>query len=121
VVQFSGHGALIEGKLYLLPHEVDPRTAVELKDTALAFDQLREELLGIAQHGRVLVLLDACHSGTATIDGAGLALDAAAARGALAAPRANRGLVGTTIAAVTEVGPGVLGGDAVQRRAERPV
>jgi uncharacterized caspase-like protein len=78
---------LIEGELYLLPHEVDPRTAVELKDTALSFAQLRRELLGIARHGRVLVLLDACHAGTATMDGAGMVLDAAAARATLAAPQ----------------------------------
>jgi hypothetical protein len=86
VVQFSGHGAVINGKLYLLPHEVDPRTSAKIKATALPFDQLREELLDIARHGRVLVLLDACHSGTATMDGAGAALDAVKARGALAAP-----------------------------------
>src|SRR4051812_24185381 len=39
----------------------------------------------------------------------------------LANVRANRNLVGTVIAAVAEVGPGILGGDAVERRAERPV
>src|SRR5690348_13131762 len=35
--------------------------------------------------------------------------------------RANRTLVGTLVAAVAEVGPGVRGGDAVERGAERPV
>src|SRR3954451_3943727 len=35
--------------------------------------------------------------------------------------RANRRLVRTVIAAVAEVGPGILGGDAVERRADRPV
>jgi len=40
---------------------------------------------------------------------------------ALSAPRANRALVGTIVATVAEVGPGVLGGDAVERGAERPL
>src|SRR3954463_4329546 len=35
--------------------------------------------------------------------------------------RANRGLVGTVVAAMAEVGPGVLGRDAVERGAERPL
>ena len=35
--------------------------------------------------------------------------------------RANRALVGTIVATVAEVGPGVLGGDAVERGAERPL
>jgi WD40 repeat protein len=86
VVQFSGHGAVVDGKLYLLPHDADPRTTVDLKDTALSFDDLRDDLVGIAQYARVLVLLDACRSGTATMDGTRVVLDAAAARAALAAP-----------------------------------
>src|SRR5690348_7828377 len=35
--------------------------------------------------------------------------------------RANRGLVGTVVAAMPKVGAGVLGGDAVERGAERPL
>src|SRR3954464_5475112 len=35
------------------------------------------------------------------------------------AARANRALVGTIVATVAEVGPGILGGDAVERGAER--
>jgi hypothetical protein len=72
--------------MYLLPHEVSPRNGYELKATALPFSQLREELIPLAQHGRILVLLDACRSGTATIDGTQIVLDPAAARAALAAP-----------------------------------
>jgi hypothetical protein len=86
VVHFAGHGAVLDGQLYLLPHEVNPRTNYELKGTALSFSTLREELVLLAQHGRVLVLLDACHSGTATMDGIRISLDAEAAKATLAAP-----------------------------------
>jgi WD40 repeat protein len=85
VVHFSGHGAVVDGKLYLLPQEVDARDAVGIKSSALPVDQLRDELLKLAAHGRVLVLLDACHSGATTMDGKALVMDATALRTELAA------------------------------------
>jgi uncharacterized caspase-like protein len=85
VVHFSGHGALVDGKLYLLPYEVNARDAVGIKATALTIDELRGELLELARHGHVLVLLDACRSGAATMDGARLGMDALALRRALVA------------------------------------
>jgi uncharacterized caspase-like protein len=84
VVHFSGHGALIDGKLYLLPYEVNPRDAVGIKGKALLIDELRGELMELAKHGRVLVLLDACHSG-AMMDGAPLAMNSTDLRTTLAA------------------------------------
>lgn len=84
VVHFSGHGALIDGKLYLLPHEVDARDPIGTKATALAIEEFRSELLELGQRGRVLALLDACRSGAATIDGTGMAVDATLLRSALA-------------------------------------
>jgi Caspase domain len=65
VVHFSGHGALLEGEFYLLPYDVDAGDSVALKSTALPALTLRQELAGLAQYGRVLVLLDACRSGGA--------------------------------------------------------
>lgn len=85
VVHFSGHGALVDGKLYLLPYEVDARDTVGLKSSALSLDDLRGELLELAKRGRVLILLDACHSGATTMDGAALAVDSTALRAGLAA------------------------------------
>jgi WD40 repeat protein len=67
VVHFSGHGALVRGKLYLLPHDVDARDPVGIEANGLAAETLRDRLAILAEHGRVLVLLDACHSGAATI------------------------------------------------------
>jgi WD40 repeat protein len=85
VVHFSGHGAMVDGTLYLLPYETDARDAVGIKDTALSIDMLKDELMKLAEHGRVLVLLDACHSGATTQDGSAQVVDAVALRHALAA------------------------------------
>src|SRR5262249_20626624 len=73
VVHFSGHGVLVDGSLYLLPSDVDARDPVGIKTSGLSIDQFRSELLELAKLGRVLVLLDACHSGATTMDGAALA------------------------------------------------
>jgi hypothetical protein len=84
VVHFSGHGALVDGNLYLLPYGIDARDDVGIKTSGLAIDELRGELLALAKRGRVLVLLDACHSGATTMNGATLAMNSTALRGALA-------------------------------------
>jgi WD40 repeat protein len=85
VVHFSGHGALVDGKLYLLPYEVDARDPAGIRASGLSIGDLKDELLELARHGRVLVLLDACHSGATTMAGAALATDSTALRTGLAA------------------------------------
>jgi uncharacterized caspase-like protein/WD40 repeat protein len=85
VIHFSGHGALVDGKLYLLPYEVDSRSNAGIKSDGLKVEELRDELADLGQHGRVLVLLDACHSGATTTDGSPLSMDSTALRTALAA------------------------------------
>jgi WD40 repeat protein len=85
VVHFSGHGAMVDGKLYLLPYEVDARDDPSIKASGLEAGAFRDELLELAKYGRVLVLLDACHSGATTMDGAAIAIDADALRTGLAA------------------------------------
>ena len=84
VFHFSGHGAVVDGGLYLLPYEVDAADPVGIKSTALEVGDLRDELARLATRGRVLVLLDACRSGAATLDGRGTAVDATLLRQALA-------------------------------------
>jgi hypothetical protein len=83
VVHFSGHGALLDGEFYLLPHGVNAGDEVAIKTTALPASDLRRELEGLAPYGRVLVLLDACRSGGAMADGQALAADANRLRAAL--------------------------------------
>ena len=69
VIHFAGHGSLVDGELYLLPYDVDARDAVGIKSSAVAIVALKAELMRLAEHGRVLVLLDACYSGSASLDG----------------------------------------------------
>jgi WD40 repeat protein len=85
VFHFSGHGAVVDHKLYLLPVEVDARDDAGIKAYGLSADDLKGELLELAKYGRVLVLLDACHSGATTMNGAVIATDADALRTGLAA------------------------------------
>jgi hypothetical protein len=85
VVHFSGHGAMVDGELYLLPYEVNARNDASIKASGLKADDLKHELLELAKSGRVLVLLDACHSGATTMNGAAVAIDADALRIGLAA------------------------------------
>jgi WD40 repeat protein len=85
VVHFAGHGAMVDGELFLLPHEVDARDAVAIRASALNVSDLRSELLKIAERGRVLVLLDACYSGAASADGRAATVDSARLTQALAA------------------------------------
>jgi WD40 repeat protein len=62
VVMFSGHGTMIDGQFYLVPHGADNSTPARLKVSAIAAAEFQSEITKLAQHGRVLVLLDACRS-----------------------------------------------------------
>jgi uncharacterized caspase-like protein len=62
VVMFSGHGTMIDDQFYLVPYGADTGSSVGLKASAISAADLRKEILELAQHGRVLVLLDACFS-----------------------------------------------------------
>lgn len=84
VIHFSGHGALVDQKLFLLPYDVDARDDAGIESNGLSVEELRGELAELGRHGRVLVLLDACHSGATTTDGSPLSMDSSALRTALA-------------------------------------
>ena len=73
VVMFSGHGTMIDGQFYLVPYGADNSTPARLKASAIPATEFQSEITKLAQHGRVLVLLDACRS-------AGLIGDAASRR-----------------------------------------
>jgi WD40 repeat protein len=62
VVMFSGHGTMIDGQFYLVPHGADNSTPARLKISAISAADFQSEITKLAQHGRVLVLLDACRS-----------------------------------------------------------
>jgi len=63
IVFFAGHGSQdVDGKLYLLPVDVDRE---DLLSSAVAGEQIKSVIGGIP--GKVIMLLDACHSGA--VDG----------------------------------------------------
>jgi WD40 repeat protein len=85
VILFSGHGATIDDRFYLIPYGVDARTPAGLKASGLSANDFHDELIELAKYGRVLVLLDACHSGAATGDGSKLASNANLLRSTMSA------------------------------------
>jgi hypothetical protein len=62
VIMFSGQGAMIDGQFYLVPYGADDSTPARLKHSALPAAEFQSEILKLATHGRVLVLMDACRS-----------------------------------------------------------
>jgi hypothetical protein len=62
VVMFSGHGTMIDNQFYLVPYGADSNTMPHLKASAIPAAEFKSEIEKLAQHGRVLVLLDACRS-----------------------------------------------------------
>jgi uncharacterized caspase-like protein len=62
VVMFSGHGTMIDGQFYLVPYGADDTTPARLKSSVIPATEFQGEILKLAAHGRVLVLLDACRS-----------------------------------------------------------
>lgn len=61
IVFIAGHGGQINDKQYcFLPYDVDQTSEVEVKNTAVAWDDIYKPLKQLPGH--VLVFLDACHS-----------------------------------------------------------
>jgi uncharacterized caspase-like protein len=63
VILFSGHGEMIEGQFYLVPYGFDSETATAMETSAISADEFARKVKALAAKGRVLLLLDACHSG----------------------------------------------------------
>ena len=53
---------MIDGQFYLVPYGADNSTLARLKVSAIPAAEFQSEITKLAQHGRVLVLLDACRS-----------------------------------------------------------
>jgi len=67
IVLFSGHGTMVDDDQFmLLPHGVDTSSRDGLEASALPATQFHDRIAALAQHGRVILLLDACRSGGAT-------------------------------------------------------
>jgi uncharacterized caspase-like protein len=58
VIFYAGHGALEKGEFYLLPQDVDPKN---LAKSGLSRTEIKKQMQRLP--GKVVLLLDACHSG----------------------------------------------------------
>jgi WD40 repeat protein len=65
VIFFSGHGRRFDERLFLIPHDFDGTTPSRRRATALGVRELHDEIARMTADARVLLLLDACHSGGA--------------------------------------------------------
>jgi WD domain, G-beta repeat len=63
VILVSSHGEMIQGKFYLIPYGFDLASPNASRTSALSVSEFAEKIAAIAAHAKVLLLLDACHSG----------------------------------------------------------
>jgi WD40 repeat protein len=63
VILVSSHGEMIDGEFYLVPYGVDLGSKNKIIGSALSATDFAKKVQAIASHGKVLLLLDACHSG----------------------------------------------------------
>jgi hypothetical protein len=64
VILVSSHGEMIGGQFYFIPYGfVGTGTRNAATDSAVPASVFAEKVSALAAHGKVLVLLDACHSG----------------------------------------------------------
>jgi WD40 repeat protein len=63
VILVSSHGELIDGQFYLVPYGVDIGSKNKIIASALSASDFAKKVQDIAKHGKVLLLLDSCHSG----------------------------------------------------------
>jgi WD40 repeat protein len=83
VILFSGHGEVIEDKFYLIPYGVDVSTPTKMERTAIWVEEFATKVRRLAERGKVLLLLDACHSGAVGPNGSSAILDGSALRNAV--------------------------------------
>jgi WD40 repeat protein len=83
VILFSGHGEIIEDKYYLIPYGVDISTPIRMERSSVWIEELADKIKELVKRGRVLLLLDACHSGAVGPGGVSPVLDAKVLRDAL--------------------------------------
>ena len=64
VILISSHGEMIDGQFYLIPYGfVGDGTQNAAMGSALPASEFAKKVGALAAHGKVLLLLDACHSG----------------------------------------------------------
>jgi Caspase domain len=63
IILVSSHGEMIDGEFYLVPYGVDLGSKNKIVASTLSATDFAKKVQAIASHGKMLLLLDACHSG----------------------------------------------------------
>ena len=70
VILVSSHGEMIDGQFYFIPYGfVGNGTQNAATNSALPASEFAKKVGALAAHGKVLLLLDACHSGAVGAQG----------------------------------------------------
>ena len=63
VILVSSHGEMIDGQFYLIPYGFDAGSPNASATSAVSASEFAKKVKTLAERGKVLLLLDACHSG----------------------------------------------------------
>jgi WD40 repeat protein len=63
VILVSSHGEMIDGQFYLIPYGFDAGSQNKSIKSAVSASEFAKKVQALAKYGKVLLLLDACHSG----------------------------------------------------------
>jgi uncharacterized caspase-like protein len=92
MVLLAGHGTNdARGEFYFLPHDAELRDQVSLHRTCVDYVDVKRSLTALADRGKTLLFLDACHSGNVWPGTRGLPPDIGAVANDLA--RAENGVI----------------------------
>src|SRR5215469_8507609 len=69
VILVSSHGEMIDGQFYLIPYGFDTGSQGRSIKSAVSASEFAKKVAAIAAHAKVLLLLDACHSGAVGAQG----------------------------------------------------
>jgi uncharacterized caspase-like protein len=69
LILVSSHGEMIDGQFYLIPYGFDAGSQGRSIKSAVSASEFAKKVEALAAHGKVLLLLDACHSGAVGAQG----------------------------------------------------
>jgi WD40 repeat protein len=69
LILVSSHGEMIDGQFYLIPYGFDAGSQGRSIKSAVSASEFAKKVEALAAHGKVLLLLDACHSGSVGAQG----------------------------------------------------
>jgi WD40 repeat protein len=69
VILVSSHGEMIDGQFYLIPYGFDAGSQGKSIKSAVSASEFAKKVQALAKYGKVLLLLDACHSGAVGAQG----------------------------------------------------